>query len=199
MDFRELPDRELFRFCAEGRSEAWDFFVDKFSKLVYNAIHTTMKLYASDFLLQDVEDIYGQVFIALLDDNCRRLRQFRGDRDGSAASWLSIVAMNMTRNYIFRTKADMPLDDDHDEGKSMLDSLQSPRPSADAELSDAQERHILKTLIKQLRTQERLILQYHLDGVSSREIARIVGRTQNAVDSLLSRIRKKLKDILDSL
>lgn len=199
MNFADLPDKELFRLCAEGNKEAWDFFVEKYSKLIYNAIQITMRMYSSDFLRQDVDDIYNQFFVTLLDDNCRRLRQFRGGRTSSAAAWLSVIGMNITRNYIARTKQHPSLDDESGSGKTISNQLRSPQPAVDEQLSDAQERHVLKTLIEQLRSQEKLILKYHVEGLPSQEIGRIVGKTQNAVDSLLSRIRKKLREILDTL
>jgi RNA polymerase sigma factor (sigma-70 family) len=199
MNLDNLPDKELFRLCAEGNREAWDFLVDKYSKLIYNAIYTTMRMYSSAFQREDVEDIFSQVFVALLDDNYRRLGQFRGDRHSSAATWLSVIAMNTTRNHLSRTKIHLSLDDESTTGEAIRSQTKSPQPSAYEQLSDAQEHRVLELLIEKLKPQEKLILKYHREGLSSKEIGAIVGKTQNAIDSLLSRIRNKLKEILDSL
>lgn len=199
MNYRDLPDRELFRHCAEGSAEAWDFFVEKYSKLVYNAIHATLRKYSSDALREDREDIYGQIFLSLLEDDCRRLRQFRGDRNSTAASWLRVIAMNTTINYISRTKKHSSLDDWCETGAMVLPRTEPPGPSVPELLNDAQEMKILKLLIERLDTEDKLIVRYHMAGLSSREIGRILHKSNNAVDSKLSRIRKKLKEILDTL
>jgi RNA polymerase sigma factor (sigma-70 family) len=199
MNYRDLPDRELFRHCAEGRAEAWDFFVEKYSKLVYSAIHATLRKYSSDALREDREDIYGQIFLSLLEDNCRRLRQFRGDKNSTAASWLRVIAMNTTINYISRTKTHSSLNDESETGTTARPRTEPPAPSVPELINDAQEMKLLKLLIEKLHTEDKLIVRYHLEGLSSREIGRIVHKSSNAVDSKLSRIRKKLKDILDTL
>jgi RNA polymerase sigma-70 factor (ECF subfamily) len=199
MNFDDLPDKELFRLCAEGDPAAWDFFVEKYSKLVYNSIHATLRKYSSDFLREDVEDIYSQVFLSLLDEDYRRLKQFRGDRNSSAAIWLSVMAMNRTVNFISRTRTHISLDDESDTSKTIRFQKRSHQPSVLEQLTEAQEIKILNLVIENLKPQEQLIIKYHLEGLSSKEIGGIVGKTQNAVDSLLSRTRKKLKDILDTL
>jgi RNA polymerase sigma-70 factor (ECF subfamily) len=199
MNYRDLSDRELFKHCAEGSAEAWDFFVEKYSKLVYNSIHATLRKYSSDFLREDREDIYSQIFLSLLEDDCRRLRQFRGERNSTAASWLRVIAMNTTINYISRTKTHSSLDDGSETGMMARPQTDPPAPSVPELLNDAQEMKLLKLLIEKLDSEDKLIVRYHLEGLSSKEIGRIVHKSNNAVDSKLSRIRKKLKDILDTL
>lgn len=198
MNFDCLSDKELLRLCSESDPAAWDFFVEKYSKLVFNSIHATLRKYSSDFLREDVEDIYSQVFLSLLENDYRRLKQFRGDRNSSAATWLNVIAMNRTLNYITRTKTHISLDDENDTSRAIRFQKKSPQHSVTTQLSDAEESRLLSMLIDKLKDEEKLILRYYLEGLSSKEIGRIVGKTQNAADSLLSRIRKKLKDILDS-
>ena len=198
MDYNNLPDRELLSLCAQGNTEAWDFFVEHYSRLLYNAIHTTMRKYVSDYLREDVEDIFSQIFESLLNDNCRRMKQFRGERNSSVATWLRVIAVNRTINHITRTRTHISLDDESERAQSIRTGIKSDQPSVPEQLSNAQEQQILKMIVEKLKPQEQLILHYHLEGLSSKEISRIVSKTQNAIDSQLSRTRKKLNEILDS-
>src|SRR5258706_7143655 len=97
-----MTEREqtLIRGCVGGDKVSWDSFVQQYSALVYHTINKTLTLYHSDCRDHQVEDLYQDFFISILQNNCRKLTQFRGDRGCSLASWLRVVASRLTIDFL---------------------------------------------------------------------------------------------------
>jgi RNA polymerase sigma factor (sigma-70 family) len=198
MDFNRLTDRELLRECVGGNPEAGDFFVGTYSKLIYGCIHETVKRYSADCLREDIEDLHNNIFVSLFKDDCNKLKQFRGDNDCSVASWLTVVAMNMTRNFISRNRVNVSLDGDSVKSTILREQVADAQLLALEQLVDAEEVRILEQMIKGLKHEERLMLKYRFAGLSSKEIGDIMHKSPNTVDSKISRVKKRLQEMLKS-
>jgi RNA polymerase sigma-70 factor (ECF subfamily) len=190
-------DKELLKACIEGDSDGRDVFVDTFSKLIYSSVHETLRMYSADFLREDIEDIHNSVFLSLFKDESRKLRQFRGANNCSVASWLRIIAINATRNFISRNRTFISLHNGVDDGKSFIDTLSGQDSSVLNRLIDAEEVRLVNKSIEELKAGDRLILKYYYkEGLQPDEIAKIMNVAVNTVYSKISRIKKKLGGIL---
>jgi len=85
-------EKILIAGCVKGDKTSWNEFVQQYSNLVYHTIRKTLTLHHADSRDQVVEDLYQEVFLSLLKDDSKKLRQFRGDRGCSLASWLSTLS-----------------------------------------------------------------------------------------------------------
>lgn len=196
MSYNNMPDRELLHACIYGEAGARDHFVERFSRPIYNSIYFTLRRYgAEERYKEEMPDLFQDTIVSVFKDNCKKLSQYRGDNQCSAENWLRIIASSITINFITRNKTFNSLDDEQDNSPRQKDSLTDGAPSALDRISDAEKKHILNTFIEQLNNEDKLILKYHLSGLSSREIGRIVSKSQNAIDSKISRTRKKLVDL----
>jgi DNA-directed RNA polymerase specialized sigma24 family protein len=74
-------ERSLLAGCLSGDKAAWDAFVLEYSPLVYHTIKKTLTSYHVEPRSHLVDDLFQDVFVALLRDDFRKLRQFRGERD----------------------------------------------------------------------------------------------------------------------
>lgn len=81
-------EKNILSGCLNGDKPAWDAFVLQYSGLVYHTIKKTFSLYHTDPRTDLVEDLYQGFFLAILKDGFKKLRQCRGDRGCSLASWL---------------------------------------------------------------------------------------------------------------
>ena len=81
-------EKTLLAGCLRGDKSAWDAFVQQYSALVYHTIRKTLTLHHADRRDDVMEDLAQELFVSLLGDRCKKLRQFRGDRGCSVASWL---------------------------------------------------------------------------------------------------------------
>ena len=199
MEQNNLSDKELLRTCIEDSPEARAVFVEKYSRLIYSCIHETLRMNCSDFLREDIEDIFNDIFLSLFKDDCKKLRQFRGDNNCTVASWLRIIAINTTRNFIMRNRTFISLDNSSEQGLAHLDKMQNPEPSALNQLIDSEEIRLFRQLLDELKPDDRLVLKYYYKSdISPDEIAAIMNITVNTVYSKISRTKKRLKEILES-
>ena len=100
MDFDNCSDKELLGECIQGNKEAWNAFVEKYTKLIYHTINRTFEFCNAVHLTQDSSDIHNKVFLSLIENNYKKLRQLEGKNGCAVASWLSVVTKNLTINYI---------------------------------------------------------------------------------------------------
>lgn len=152
--------------CLNGEKPAWDAFVLQYSSLVYHTIRKTLALYHAEPRPDLVEDLYQDVFLNILKDDFRKLRQFRGDRGCSLASWLRVVASRLTIDYLRSQKQ-------HDLGATeSLSAEQSDRP--DSLISNEEEMLLLQTL-EALSPRDRILvdLVYRQD-LSAEDVASIL-------------------------
>jgi RNA polymerase sigma factor (sigma-70 family) len=198
MDYNTLTDIQLLRRCIGGDPEAGDFFVSAYSNLIYGSIHETVRRYAADCLREDIEDLHNSIFVALFKDDCRKLKQYRGDNDCSVASWLTVVAVNMTRNFLTRSRVNVSLDDDSVKSTILRERVPDAKPLALEQLVDAEEVRVLRQMIEELKPEDKLMLKYRIEGLSSKEIGDVMHKSPNTVDSKISRVRKRLQEMLKS-
>jgi RNA polymerase sigma factor (sigma-70 family) len=192
-------DRELLKACIEGDPGARDLFVERFSKLIYSSVHETLRMYSADFLREDIEDIHNNIFLSLFKDNSKKLRQFRGDNKCSVASWLRIIAINMSRNAIIRNRTFVSLDNSAEEGKAYIDALSGQDASVLDQLIDSEQIRLLNGSMDTLKADDRLIMKYYYkEELPPDEIAQIMNIAVNTVYSKISRIKKRLRRILES-
>ena len=97
--------------CIAHERGAWPEFVERFSRYVYYLIRRTAVRYRAGIDDERIADLHNDVFVALLDDDCRRLRQFEGRNGCSVRSWVRVIAIRMTLNDIERRRIHISLDD----------------------------------------------------------------------------------------
>ncbi|MBI4848908.1 MAG: sigma-70 family RNA polymerase sigma factor [Nitrospirae bacterium] len=193
----ELPGIDLLNLCINGDKDTWDLFVEKYTDLVYHAIHKTLKMYCPNFLYQDLEDIHNSIFLSLIENDYRRLRQYQGINGCTVASWLMVIATNSTLNFIKRNKISISLDDPSgDDQKNSKDIVQDLQPSVIDRISESEQSELLRELIEGLNPDDKLFLKYCFeDELQPEEIAKIMNISVSAIYSRKSRIIDKLRKI----
>ena len=183
----------LERCLGASPQEAWEEFVRTYADLIWNAIHRTFALYNFAYRKEDAEDLFNDIFLSLLEDDFRKIRQFRGDNNCSLSTWLTVVAGRRTIDFIRQDKGHLfvgPLNTDNDIWETLADS---GRP-ADVLLAGKQTRESIAREVKLLASRDRLI--YYLlfiRGCSAEETAKVLGISDGLVYSRKHRIIKRLK------
>ena len=197
MGYDSFAEKKLLNECISGNKAAWDAFVERYTNLVYHTINKTLRIYNYDLLYDDIEDIHNSVFLSLIDNDYRKLRQYKGIDNCSVSSWIMVITTNFTINYITRRKIHVSLDDqDTDNEKPMIENVPDDRASPLKHLTDKERLGILQELVSGLQTNDRLFLKYYYDDeLSPEEIATIMNITTSAVYSKKSRIIEKLRNI----
>jgi len=132
---------------------------------------------------QDAQDAAQEVFLRLYQ------RISRIDSAGSLSGWLYRVTVNVSYDILRRRRGRnaVPLD---------AGSLSAPS-SAEEELSREQQRRLVAEALRTLPEKERAALALRdIEGLSTREVAGILGSSEATVRSQISTARLKIRKIL---
>lgn len=80
--------------CLRGEKKAWDTFVEKYSPMIYASVKRTLSGSSANIPGRTLEDITQEVFVRLIRDDYRLLKQFDGKR-ASLSTWLALVARSV--------------------------------------------------------------------------------------------------------
>lgn len=200
-------EKGLIQQCLQGEKAAWDEFVEKYSKLVYNAIYRTLELKGYKIESDLVEDLYQEFFISILKDDYQKLRKFTWKNDCSIATWLCVIARNMIFDFTrkdIKAKAKIESIDKEIEGESTKISLKEILVSggkiAHEKLSDEEEIVILQKAIEKLSNEDRLLLEMlFYQELSFEEIAKTMNKSIDALYMQKKRLVEKLKEIVEKV
>ncbi len=192
MDAGSLSEKELLDACIQGCKESWDTFVGKYSSLIHHTINNVLNTHKAGSHYQDTHDIHNNLFLFLIEDDYKKLRQFEGRNGCKVSSWLIVVTRNFVLNFIKKQKPLIPgntTDNVYEiEG---LSSSQEQQP--DAGLLEREHDELFNELVDGLNVHEMLFLKlYYGEELPPENIAEILGITVNTVYSKKTRIREKL-------
>jgi RNA polymerase sigma-70 factor (ECF subfamily) len=186
-------DRELLQRCLAKRPGAWNDFVDRFLSLIYHAIHYTAHLRSARLSPEDVEDIAAEVLLQIVADDYKVLRQFRGQ--SSLSTYLTVIARRISIHELNRRHA-------------VREAIRKGEVRAPAEpIDDSPAAHKgvesleeVEVLLRRLSGKEReLVRLFYLEGRTYEEISTELNVPVNTVGAVLSRARKKLRDMHQSV
>ncbi len=190
-----MNDLELLQSCLKANKQAWAEFILRYSRLIYNYIHSVLSVNGHSASAEQLEDIFQEILHSLIKDNYRKLSTYRGKNGCSLASWLRQVTVNYTIDYLRKFKPIASLDARNDEGFSLADTLVDQSPGAAEFLSDRDKRRALTECIDRLDSDEQYFLELFLNrGLTLEEIREHFKIDRGAVDMRKSRILQKLQE-----
>lgn len=182
--------------CVKGDALAWDEFISRYSRLIYNYIHSILRLHGINRPAQDsVSDLFQEIFLSLLKDDFRKLRTFKAKNGCSLASWLRQVTVNHTIDYLRKTRGSVSLEEEDSEGTPLKDRLVDGAPTPQHESVRQDKLAHLEDCISRLEIDDRYFLELHLNrGFSLEELKEILKIGRGAVDMRKLRIIERLRD-----
>lgn len=175
-------DRRLLDRCLSHAPRAWEDFVDRFTGLVVHVTNHTADARSIRLSNSDREDLIGEVFLEIVENDYAVLRRFRGQ--SSLATYLTVVAHRVVlRKMLMELSGETPMEE--------LPAV-ARASSAEQRLSNEDE---VRMLLEQLNGADAQVVRlYHLEGKSYAEISQATGIPENSVGPMLSRARAKLRD-----
>ncbi len=184
-------EKKLLGACLKGEKSAWDTFVLQYSSLVYHTIKTTLSLYHTEPRPDIVEDLFQDFFLSLIRDNFAKLRQFRGERGCSLASWLRVIASRQTIDFLRRQETSTA---------RALENSPSDLPDPPGSMLDQEKNKLLSQVMETLPPRDRLFIDlYFRQALPPQEIAAILRVAPSAVYTQKSRILVNLRETLRHL
>ena len=179
-------DQEIIEGCIAGQKEAWEFFVERFSNLVWWSVTKTLEKSRFSADLDLGKDIFQGVFEKLLEK-----RELEKLREASSLKKFLVVttshlALDKIKSASRLQKRELPFEAPEREGD------EAPAASPDAFLKE--ELWLVSELVDRLPRKERRCLELcYLDGKTHREIADLLGLNQDTVSTIIRRTRERLK------
>ena len=190
-----MDDLEFIQGCLKGDKQSWSEFLSRYSRLIYNYIYSVLSVKGRSISTEQVEDIYQEIFHALIKDNCKKLATYRAKNGCSLASWLRQVTINFTIDYLRKLKPMISMDVETEEGFALQDILPDLSPGAADFLNHQEKRKTLEECIDLLGSDEQYFLELLLNqGLSLEQIKEYLKINRGAVDMRKGRIFQKLQD-----
>src|SRR4051812_44018893 len=173
----------------------WADFVQRYERLIVSCVVKALRRYGATFSRDDLDDLVGDVWLVLLRDDMKKLRQYDATRGFRIASFLGLVATNATIDHLRARQAEStPLDDVIEDYASLR--AEPPRDVVE----ERQQAELARAALAQLSGEERaFVVDCFRDEVAPEELARALGVSTNTVYSRKFKIREKLQKIVRSL
>ncbi|HOW43292.1 MAG TPA: sigma-70 family RNA polymerase sigma factor [Candidatus Omnitrophota bacterium] len=188
-----MDDRGFVRRCISGQKQAWDEFLQRYSRLIYNYIHSVLRLKGYPCQQTLVEELFQEIILLLLDRNFHKLKSYRGLNGCSLASWLRQVVINYSLSALRDRRVMVSLDQEPPLVEPGL--LVAPGKPASAEAIDQERVLALRECIDRLESEEKYFLTLHFHANMSLDALKDHLRVSRAaLDMRKSRLLSRLKE-----
>jgi RNA polymerase sigma factor (sigma-70 family) len=185
----DWTDAELIKLVLAGDAAAGNEFVDRFKKLFYSTLRRFCGI-PEDYL----EDAFNHVIVKLFEDDCRRLRAWRGE--SALSTYLFAVTRNLGRDYRekeFRREKYM-LEPGEDGG---VEAHEDDAPTPEDELLVSRMEQVIAGLVGSLEEICNKIVDLRfMKDMSYNEIALAAGITVSNVGVRLHRCLESLTQLM---
>lgn len=190
-------DRDIVTGCVARDPEAWDAFVNKYSRLIDISVDRRLKKYNFTLPREDMEDIRQDVMSSIWEGG--KLESVRNPE--SLPYWLAITSGNHAMEYLSRKRRIAPLGavSLHDKigEEELLEILSSDRSGRADELARGEISEKIDEAIGSLPDKEKLIIKLNiLHGKKYHEIAGLLGLPNGTVSNYVKRAKVKLRNAL---
>jgi RNA polymerase sigma factor (sigma-70 family) len=165
--------------------------------LIYKTVEKTFIFKNAPLVREEIEEVHQDVFVQLLDDDCRRLRQYREGGGRNLAGWVILIANRTALNHL-RGK------DPHGIlGRQYLILFEDIKQEFDIrrEVNRLEARQKLLKILEttdQLPPLERLVFKLHyIYELSLTEIASHLDKEIGNIYTIKSRAIKHLKELVE--
>jgi len=164
--------------ARSGDLVAFEMLMRQYERLV---LVTALRLLGN---LPDAQDVSQEVFLKFY----RNLRKVDGSR--SIAGWLYRVTVNACRDFERRKPLEAPVEFAENLPAGGIDPQQAA--------TEAERRQALKMSLRMLPEKERAALVLRdLEGLSTQEVARVLGSSEATVRSQVSKARVKIRGFVE--
>lgn len=174
-----MTDESLVARICESDHQAFAQIVERHSGLFFQAAY---RMCAN---AEDAEEIVQEAFIKLW----KNPQAFDASKGTKFTTWFYRVVTNLAIDHVRRKKPQA--------GPDVLDYMADKAPLADQALEDKDQQGALEAAIQNLPERQKAALNLcFYEGLSNKEAADVLGVGVKALESLLMRAKKTLKDEL---
>lgn len=187
----EPNDADLLEGLLNDRVGAWAEFDRRYSRMLYACISRIVRRFVRSTGSDDANDIYANFCLSLIQEK-KRLRSFEPDRGTKLGSWLAMLAVHATYDYLRslrRRPTGIPID-------SVLD-LAASSPAPEELCIQHQRNEVLSKLLGELTEKDRQFMVLHFgQGLAPEQVALAMGISVKTVYTKKHKLRGRLEAML---
>jgi len=186
-------ERALIAGCIQGNKDSWQDFICRYSSLVHYIVRKILYSRHCDMAGEEIDDLHNDIFLSIIDNNGKKLRQYEGKNGCTVSSWVRVIAVRSTIDYLRKKRDTLSLSEDETTRavEQQSASLCSPLQS----LEDGERKQLLQEAIADLPEKDQLFLKlFYYKETPPQEIAAIMHSSTSAVYSRASYLRDKLRE-----
>lgn len=189
---KKEADAKLITGLLADDPTCWETFFDRFSGLIISCITRTTWQYAAIITQQDVEEIFGNVLINLLQRDKSRLRVFDPARGRSLSTWIGLIAVNTAIDYL-RALSRQPAADPSQQVSDQPALGTDPYKTTLAR----EQLDLISHIFGSLSARDRLFVHlYYYEERDPLDVAKIMGISVKTVYSKKYKLRHRLSQQL---
>ena len=181
----KTTDKLIQSLCRQ-EAQAQRYLLQQYGEMIFGQVARIVTCQ------EDAEEVYQDVFVKVF----RNIQSYDA-KQASLATWMSRIAYHESLNFVRRTPQPIIYVDDRDVD---LESMQDEAVSKVFQQQDEQMIQLIEHALDYLLPDEMaLIMMFYFDDMNIKDIAYTTDSTPSTVASRLSRTRRKLYRIIQSL
>lgn len=174
----EINEQQLIQQVREGNHEAFRELVQRHMKQAYNVAYGLLTDH------DDADDVSQEAFVKVH----RNIHSFRGESE--LGTWLHKIVVNLSMTRLRQRKRDT-------KRHVALEEASGAVASHETQNDQSEKSHFLERALHELPTLQRaVVILRHLEGLSTRQVSRILDCSEGTVKTHLHRGLKKMKSQL---
>lgn len=187
----EETDKQLVSRYSKGDIDALEVLVSRYRRQLFAYIMGMMRNQS------EADDIFQEVWL-------RAIKKLGGYRHGNLAGWLTRIAHNLVIDRARKRKPDVSLDNQDDDGGSMLDMIPGSEADPRVKIKEAELRASIENAVEKLSLEQKeVFLLRTRSEMSFKEIAKIQKVPLNTalarMQYALAGLRSILSEVYDEL
>jgi RNA polymerase sigma-70 factor (ECF subfamily) len=176
--------------CRKGSEVGWRRLFNEYSPLLYRSI------LAMGAPTEVAEDVVSDVFVRLIEDDYRRLREATFANEKQFRWWFVTIARRRYLDVAERRARETEFDEQSPGSPAALRQSHG-NPTADALLAELGTREEIEAALARLTLTERYYVRLcYFEGLKHREIAELAGATVGGISAVIARAKGKMRERL---
>ncbi len=181
-------DLELIRGLLANRADAWRELIQRFGPIMQARIRRIICRFPGLVSLDEVEDVYSNLLVALNARDMHKLRCYEPGRGRSLASWLGMLASHSAWDYLRSVQRRRST-----QATSDVENLPCVFGCPEESLLQEQRRTWVSSLLADLSDRDRdFVRLYYMDGEEAEDVAASMNISVKTVYTKKHKIQARL-------
>ncbi len=192
-EVKQLDDAALLQWVIAGDETGTRAFLERFRGLIARTAQLAAERSGVRLSADELRDVMGEVSLNLVANDCRRLRLYDATRGSSVSTWVGVIAVSTTRDFMRRARRRPATPTPEEE----LDRVASPAPSPEAVVLDREHRAIAQRALASLSARDREFVELYFGAALAPEaVADRLGVSVATVYSKKAKITARLEALV---